>query len=244
MEQATEFPCCLWDRLDNVQLGDDGLPLAITRDNISTWFEWNGIPMPENSDSLSDAELILKFADPLKAKSCFQVISYADALYFSHKDALESGQTSWAILKDLNWTNGCFSHYPPEIRKILKEFAISQTKTLAATLFRKAIKERDEEIARKEAERKAEEEARQEAYEKLKGFLESIGDFVIFDAGVLTPIKDLWIKSDGDILLLGNRGRDPFQLSLVNGFDQNLQKIIKWAVDNGAREPETKTVAA
>ena len=36
--------------------------------------------------------------------------------------------------------------------------------------------------------------------------------------------------------LLGDRGRDPFLLSIVDGFDENVQKVIKLAVDNGAQD--------
>jgi hypothetical protein len=279
MKQATEFPCCLHDGWDNVRvrLGDDGLPLVITRDKISTWFEQSEIPMPENSDGLSDAELILKFAEPLKAKSCFRVISYADALYFSSKDALE-------VLKGLtlkDWThNGCFSHYPNELRKILMEFALNPNQTNSNTLdpvafLRQAIRERDEEIARKKADEEARAEAdrlaaerelreQQEAREKLKGFLESIGDFEMHgpsshdpdgDEAVtwletwsarIIPFKECWSLSlrDSPLEFFVGRRRFCIQVNLSDGFDENVKKIIQWMVDNGAREPELKIDAA
>jgi len=236
-----------------VRLGDDGLPLVITRDNISTWFEQNEIPMPENSDGLSDAELILTFADPLKAKSCYRVISYADALYFSHKDALE-------VLKGLDlkdWThNGCFSHYPDELRNILMEFALGRTnsnETLdPAALLRQAIRERDEEIAKKKAEEEvraeserraaeAAERARQEAKDKIEAFLVGIEDFVL-ESGI--SIKGCWRPAPVGFTL----SRAAFAtrcdiLNIEDGFDANVKKIIQWAVENGAREPELNDAA-
>jgi hypothetical protein len=260
MEQATEFPCCLHDGWDNVRLGDDGLPLVITRDNISTWFEQSEIPMPENSDGLSDAELILKFAEPLKAKSCFRVISYADALYFSSKDALEvlKGLTlkHWNHLGSpgITWD----SHYPDELRKILMEFALGQTnsnETLdPVALLRQAIRDRDEEIARKkaaeearaEAERSAAERAlreQQASYEKLKDFLDSIGNFDM--NGRL--FSECWRPQSCDRsikLFLAVTAIHKISLNIDDGFDANVKKIIKWMVENGAKEPELKAEAA
>jgi hypothetical protein len=35
-----------------------------------------------------------------------------------------------------------------------------------------------------------------------------------------------------------------FNVNLSDGFDENVKKIIQWAVENGAREPELKIDAA
>jgi hypothetical protein len=121
-------------------------------------------------------------------------------------------------------------------------------------ILRAAIKERDEEIARKKAEEEvraeserraaeAAERVRQEAKDKIEAFLVGIGDFVL-ESGI--SIKECWHPT-----LVGFRLRleafatlRDLSLNIDDGFDVNVKKIIQWAVDNGAREPELKTEAA
>lgn len=131
-----------------------------------------------------------------------------------------------------------------------------------SNLLRRAIRQRDERIAR-EAEQKAKEEIerqaaadkaekeRQEACEKaerelkeacdkLTTFLDSIGDFDI--NGV--PFNGCWGLPDDTTILSLFRGDVYLNLDVLEDYDENVKKIIQWAVDNGASEPELKTEAA
>jgi hypothetical protein len=143
-------------------------------------------------------------------------------------------------------------------------------------LLRRAIRKRDEKIAKKEAERKVQEEydrlasekelrEQQEAHEKLKGFLESIGDFEMhgpsshdLDCGEavnwletwnarIIPFKECWNDSPlGFFVGIGaignNRNKFGFEVCLSDDFDENVKKIVKWMVENGAREPQQACV--
>jgi hypothetical protein len=132
-------------------------------------------------------------------------------------------------------------------------------------ILRAAIKERDEEIARNKAaeearaaaERRAAEEAerakqaaeraRQESKDKIEAFLVGIGHFVMptGKGGVLTPISEMWNERGCDIVLLSHDASlNPVWVFIDEGFDENMKKIVRWAVENGAREPEIKTEAA
>lgn len=113
-------------------------------------------------------------------------------------------------------------------------------------ILRKAIKERDEEIARKVAEERAKSNALQKIGGKIESFLESIGDFVIPDRGPDGQrgqrMAYMWMRGEGSIVLLGGLGqeghRDPVRLKLEDGYEANVKAIVEWAVRNGAREPE------
>lgn len=134
-------------------------------------------------------------------------------------------------------------------------------------ILRAAIKERDEEIARKKraeearaaAERRAAEEAerakqaaeraRQEVKDKIEVFLAGIGHFVMPRGkdGVSTPISDMWEweHCGHNIVLFGHGPNfDHIWVLIEFGFEESVKKIVRWAVENGAREPELKTEAA
>jgi len=120
--------------------------------------------------------------------------------------------------------------------------------------LRQRIRERDEEIARKkaaeearaEAERSAAERAlreQQASYEKLKDFLESIRNFDM--NGRL--FSECWRPQSCDRsirLFLAVTAIHEISLNIDDGFDANVKKIIKWMVENGAKEPELKAEAA
>lgn len=261
MKRATQFPCCLYDaRLDAVDLGDDGLPLVVNRGNIDTWLEYIETPMPENADSLSDLELIAFLAESYKSSR--EIISYKDALRFSHPRAIET-------LKELaskDWNlNGVFSHYPPDLRKVVMEFSMGFLGD-PVDILRSAIMKRDEEIARKaeeiareaaeekarlERERAAEEEAerkRKEASDKIRDFLEAIRAFAL-NGGYL--VEECWHyteygfrladtaemkrDSEGQPIFCGVPGA---RVDLKDGYEANVKTIVEWAVRNGASEPE------
>jgi hypothetical protein len=124
-------------------------------------------------------------------------------------------------------------------------------------ILRAAIKERDEQIARKKraeearaaAERRAAEEAErarqeaeraiQEAKDKILAFLNGIGDFVL--DGDCT-VKDCFFSEQ--YCGLSHPSGDCVTFDFEDKFEANVKKIVRWAVVNGAREPELKTEAA
>lgn len=125
----------------------------------------------------------------------------------------------------------------------------------AVDLLRIAIRQRDARLEQKRlAEERAIEEKRlaeerverqwRESRDKLEVFLKSIGDFDI--SGV--PFSGCWKfqteKTDGPICLSLFRGDwDSYlYLDVMDDFDCNVNKVIKWAVDHGAREPEAAAV--
>lgn len=121
--------------------------------------------------------------------------------------------------------------------------------------LRQAIRNRDEEIARKEEIVRKEARERQETYDKLKDFLNSIGHFDV--SGV--PFSRCWIAKEqtfeldrsahglGSLKVVSSAGgtgsfshhtpaHRQVTLSITDGFNHNVDRIIKWAVENGARE--------
>lgn len=229
-------------------------------------------------------EMICSFADAAKFHPNINVADNTD-----HGRAVVSERCFWLQPAEFKCRNYCWDEIPERADRWRAQISMTVKQTPSPTAdtwgrsfdlnpdpvrqLRAAIRNRDEEIARKEAERKAKEEADrlaaekaerelQEAYEKLKNFLESIGDFEVHgpsshdpDCGEavawletmgarIIPFKEL-CHDEGDLLWIGswNEPDTPeilLRLHIRDGFDKNVQKIIKWMVENGAREPKSE----
>lgn len=230
-------------------------------------------------------EMICSFADAVKFHPNINVADTTD-----HGRAVVSERCFWLQPTEFKCSNYCWDEIPERADRWHAQIFMTVKQTPSPTadtwgrsfdlnsdpvsLLRAAIRNRDEEIARKKAEEEARAEAERiaaekaereldEAYDKLKGFLESIGHFEMHgpsshdpDCGEavnwleawnerIIPFEECWHDTEygfwigspiTEIILL--------QLHICDGFDQNVQKIIKWMVENGAREPELKTEAA
>lgn len=226
--------------------------------------------------------MICRFADAMKFHPNINIEDNTD-----HGRAVVSERCFWLKPNEFKCSNYCWDEIPEQadlwhaqILMTLKQTPSPNADTWGRSFdlnldpvskLRAAIHNRDEEIARKEAERKAKEEAdrlaaekakqeRQEAYEKLKGFLESIGDFEMHGPSSHDPDGDEavgWLESriipfkeclhdDGNEhgFWIGSRHTETILLNLriSDGFDENVQKIIKWMVENGAKEPKSSLV--
>jgi hypothetical protein len=139
-----------------------------------------------------------------------------------------------------------------------RSFDLNPEALTPVSLLRQRIRERDEEIAKKKSDEETRAEEQQEAHEKLKGFLESIGDFEMHGpsshdpdceeavnwletwSARIIPFKECWNDSPLGFFV-GIRGIR-LEVCLSDGFDENVKKIVRWAVENGAREPQQACV--
>ncbi len=122
--------------------------------------------------------------------------------------------------------------------------AKSPTGRLRAAIRQRDAKAEAERIAAEkiaEAERLAAEKKErelQENHKKLTDFLYEIGDFVVPRDWSSKVIGDMWTVRDGSRIILINLDGGEIVLFPADGFEKNSQRIIQWAVDLGAKEPE------
>ncbi|MGA1706968.1 MAG: hypothetical protein ACO39X_08010, partial [Candidatus Nanopelagicaceae bacterium] len=188
-------------------------------------------------------------------------VSYEEALtlcgfdFEKHLKCLEDYEYYWSIYGPGSsaWDEG-FGEYVVKFLKLVdpkllegkipsreeakKKAKETSRKSEAQNLLLTAIRQRDAKAEAKRLAAEKKERELQENHKKLTDFLYEIGDFVVPCDWSSKVIGDMWTVRDGIRIILRDLDGSEIVLVLADGFEKNSQRIIKWAVDLGAKEPE------
>jgi hypothetical protein len=253
-----------WFREVRCSLNADGTPcsLLIKEEECcggqqGFWFNFNlELSLRDKIDKNKAKELICWIADKLRFHPNISVLDRTDEAQ------------CWEGIPEYFWADRWTSNMLVTVKMAPSKsdewgcsFDLGPEALDPSNLLRRAIRKRDEKIAAEEARKRAEREAEiarikaikdanRKNYEEFKNFVNEIGDFELneghctsFGDGGWKPLRDFaFTWTDGDNCSYRRCDGREFSFYHEADLDWHKNEVVRWAVENGAREPQQACV--